>query len=156
MHTFKRQQFIPASISEVWDFISSPANLKHITPDYMGFEVLTTDLPDKMYAGMIITYHVRPLLGLKMKWVTEISQVRDKEYFVDQQLSGPYSIWHHQHILKEGDGGVLMTDIINYKPPLGFLGRIANFLFIRNQIKGIFDYRTKKLNERFLKPEFKN
>ena len=149
MYTLEKQQFIPATLDQVWDFISSPKNLKEITPEYMGFEILSKNLPEKMYPGMIITYHVSPLLGIKMKWVTEISQVREKEYFVDEQLSGPYKIWHHQHILQEADGGVMMTDIINYKPPFGFLGNIANRLLIRKQLKEIFDYRTMRLNQRF-------
>ena len=148
-YQFKRKQHVPASIDEVWDFISSPQNLKEITPDYMGFEITTDDLPQKMYAGMIISYWVRPLLGIKTNWVTEITQVKDKAYFVDEQRVGPYAMWHHQHIIEPTDQGTLMTDIISYKPPMGFLGAIANSLIIKNKLHEIFEYRTQAVEKRF-------
>ncbi|MCU0370670.1 MAG: SRPBCC family protein [Bacteroidales bacterium] len=144
-----KQQLVPASIDEVWDFISSPANLKVITPDYMGFDITSKDLPEKMYAGMIISYKVRPLLGIPMTWVTEITHVEDKRYFVDEQRIGPYSMWHHQHLIEPHRNGVMMTDIVSYRPPLGFLGNIANALLIRRQLEGIFAYREKALKRRF-------
>lgn len=148
-YQFKKQQKINTSIDKVWDFISSPANLKEITPDYMGFDIISEDLPEKMYAGMIISYMVSPILGLKTNWVTEITQIRDKEYFIDEQRVGPYALWHHQHIIEPIKYGVLMTDIVSYQPPLGILGAIANTLIIRNKLKEIFDYRTKAVDERF-------
>ncbi len=149
---FTAEQLIPASIDTVWDFISSPKNLKEITPDYMGFDIMSKDLPEKMYAGMIIQYKVSPLLGIKTTWVTEITHVRDKEYFVDEQRVGPYNIWHHQHILsKQEYGSVLMKDIVSYQPPFGFLGSIANSLFIKSKLKEIFDYRTIAVEQKFSK-----
>ena len=148
-YQFKREQLISAPIDEIWDFISSPANLSKITPDYMGFEIMSGELPEKMYAGMIISYKVKPLPGIKMTWVTEITHVEDKKYFVDEQRVGPYSIWHHEHLLSETDGGVLMTDIVSYKPPFGFLGSIANSLFIKRQLNKIFDYRVEAVEKLF-------
>jgi ligand-binding SRPBCC domain-containing protein len=136
-------------VDELWDFISSPKNLKVITPDYMGFEVTSKGLPDKMYEGMIITYKVSPILGIKTTWVTEITHVKDKHYFVDEQRVGPYNIWHHQHFLEETTKGTLMKDIISYKPPYGILGNVANSLIIKRKLKEIFDYRTKVLNKLF-------
>ncbi len=144
-----KKQFVPASIDEVWDFISSPKNLKEITPEYMGFDITSENLPEKMYAGMIISYKVRPLMRIPMTWVTEIPHVVDKQYFVDEQRSGPYAFWHHQHLIEPYENGVMMTDIVSYKPPLGFLGSIANALMIRKQLEGIFAYREKALKERF-------
>lgn len=99
-YQFYREQIIPASKSKVWDFISSPANLKKITPPEMGFDITTPYLAEKMYAGMIISYQVRVLPGFTTNWVTEITQVREGEYFIDEQRMGPYRLWHHQHILK--------------------------------------------------------
>ncbi len=149
MFTLQTEQKIPASMDEVWNFISSPKNLKHITPEYMGFDIVTPNLPEKMYPGMMITYKVSPFLGIKMTWVTEITHVVEKEYFVDEQRVGPYSIWHHQHKIAPIKNGVLMADIVNYLPPLGVLGSIANAVFIKRQLKEIFDYRTQALNKRF-------
>ena len=144
-----KTQFVPASIDEVWDFISSPANLKEITPDYMGFDITSENLPEKMYPGMIISYKVRPLLGIPMTWVTEITHVVEKKYCVDEQRIGPYAMWHHQHFIEPHDNGVMMRDIVSYKPPLGFLGSIANMLIIRRQLEGIFKYREAALKKRF-------
>ncbi len=148
-YQFQRVQDIPASKEEVWDFISSPRNLKEITPPYMGFEIRNTTLPEKMYAGMIISYKVTPLLGIPLTWVTEITQVVNGSYFIDEQRIGPYSLWHHQHKLEEIPGGVRMTDIISYQPPMGPLGAIANSLFIRQKLKEIFDYRFEAVVKRF-------
>lgn len=148
-YQLRTEQTIPASIDEVWDFISSPKNLKTITPDYMGFDITTPDLPEKMYPGMIISYIVTPVLGIKTTWVTEITHVKDKEYFVDEQRIGPYTMWHHEHKIQPVDGGVLMNDIITYQPPFGILGAIANSLFIKRQLKSIFDYREQAIIKMF-------
>lgn len=148
-YQFYREQKINATLSEIWDFISSPRNLKEITPDYMGFDITSGDIPEKMYQGMIISYKVTPLLGIKTDWVTEITHLREQEYFVDEQRIGPYSLWHHQHIIEPIDGGVLMKDIVTYQPPLGVLGAIANKLIIRNKLEEIFEYRRKVLDKRF-------
>ena len=148
-YQFNKQQKINWSIDEIWEFISSPGNLKEITPDYMGFDIKTNNLPEKMYPGMIISYKVSPLLGIKMTWVTEITQVVEKKYFVDEQRVGPYSIWHHQHIIEPIENGVLMTDIVSYAPPLGFLGALANSLLIKNKLNEIFDYRTQAVEKRY-------
>ena len=149
IYTLETAQLIPASIEEVWDFISSPLNLKLITPEYMGFEVTSKNLPEKMFPGMIISYTVKPVMGIKMKWVSEITHIKEFEYFVDEQVAGPYSFWHHRHQLTKIENGVRMNDIINYKPPFGFLGNIANRLLIRKQLDAIFTYRTKKIEEIF-------
>lgn len=140
---------IPSSIDKVWDFISSPMNLKHITPEYMGFEITSKNLPETMYAGMIISYNVSPMLGIKMRWVTEITHVEEHKYFVDEQRVGPYKMWHHQHLIEPVDGGVLMTDIVDYQPPMGLLGALANFMIIKKQLHEIFAFRTSKLEEHF-------
>jgi len=146
----KFEQLLSAGINEVWDFISNPANLKKITPEYMGFNIQSGQLPDKMYEGQIIIYKVSPLLKIPMTWVTEITHVKEKEYFVDEQLLGPYKLWHHEHFIEETENGVLMKDILTYSPPFGILGNIANRIIIENKINQIFDFRKKKLNEIFI------
>ncbi len=148
-YQLNKKQFIPSTIDNVWEFISDPENLKVITPEHMGFEITSGNLPERMYPGMIITYNVKPLWGIRMKWVTEITHVEEKRYFVDEQRSGPYYMWHHQHIIEPVEGGVMMTDIVSYKPPLGFLGAIANGLIIRRQLNDIFDYRERVLEKKF-------
>ena len=149
IHQLKTEQFLNSNIDHVWDFMSSPRNLKKITPPYMGFDITSTDLPDKMYAGMIITYKVSPILSIPTTWVTEITHVEEKKFFIDEQRVGPYTMWHHQHFFKKYKNGVLMNDIITYKAPLGPLGVLANYLFISKKLKSIFEYRYKTLNKIF-------
>ena len=145
----KTEQQIPAALSEVWDFISSPVNLKDITPPYLGFLVTGMTGGEKMYAGMIITYVVKPVLGIPLQWMTEITHVREGEYFIDEQRIGPYRFWHHQHMLKEIDGGVLMTDIVTYAPPLGIIGAVSNRLFIKSKLSDIFAFRKSAVEKRY-------
>ncbi|MFT6334759.1 MAG: ligand-binding SRPBCC domain-containing protein [Saprospiraceae bacterium] len=142
LYRIETEQFIPISIDEAWGFFSSSWNLKEITPDHMGF-VITSKSNEKMYPGMLITYIVTPLLGIGMRWCTEITHVKDKSYFIDQQRFGPYNMWHHQHHFEEVEGGVMMRDIVNYGIPLGVLGQIANTIMVRSQLKEIFDYRIQ-------------
>ncbi|MCB0522001.1 MAG: SRPBCC family protein [Lewinellaceae bacterium] len=148
MHQLKTVQKLPISLDEAWNFFSSPKNLAVITPKELNL-VPTSELPAHMYPGIFIEYTVRPLLGIPTKWVTEITHVKDREYFVDEQRLGPYQIWHHQHHFKAIPGGVEMTDIVDYRIPLGPVGMLLNALFIGNKVKGIFEYRNKRLIELF-------
>jgi len=149
-YQFHSKQKVNASIDEIWDFISSPKNLKEITPNYMGFDIMNTYQPtEKMYEGMIIGYKVSPLLGIKTTWLTEITHIRDKQFFIDEQRIGPYKMWHHQHFIEPIENGVLMTDTVTYQPPFGLIGAIANKFVIQSKIKQIFDYRTVALENRY-------
>ena len=150
MKVYKKEtvQYVHASLDECWDFFSSPNNLQKITPTDMGFVI--TDYDGKsMYAGQIIQYKVSPLLGINLSWMTEITQVVDKSYFIDEQRFGPYSLWHHKHFFEATDKGTKMTDVVHYALPLGFLGRIMNTLIVKSKLKAIFDFREKKVNEMF-------
>ena len=142
------EQKINTDLDNLWKFISSPKNLSKITPNYMDFKILSK-VPNEMYEGLIISYTVKPILGVKMNWVTEITHIKDKKYFVDEQRKGPYKMWHHEHILIETDNGIIMKDIISYIPPFGILGKILNVFFIKRQVEGIFKYRTEVLNKIF-------
>ena len=148
IYTLQTKQNLPISLQEAWDFLSDPNNLKTITPDYMGFEILS-GADRKMYAGQIIQYIVTPIAGIKTKWVTEITHTIDKEYFVDEQRFGPYALWHHKHFIKEIPGGVEMEDIIDYKVPFGILGQLIHPFLVKPKLKEIFEYREQKLIELF-------
>jgi hypothetical protein len=148
LHILTTKQTLPCSLAEAWDFLSRPDNLKKITPPYMGFDITSGfSAGDKMFAGMIITYKIKPVPFVNTTWVTEITHVNNPYFFVDEQRFGPYTMWHHKHILKEVEGGVEMTDIIHYKIPLGILGDVMNKIFIKGQLNKIFNYRFKMLNE---------
>jgi ligand-binding SRPBCC domain-containing protein len=148
LYRLESRQFLPISITEAWDFFSSPENLKEITPEYMGFHI-TSKTQDKMYPGMLITYIVKPLLGIKMRWCTEITQVVENNYFIDEQRFGPYKMWHHQHHFEEVNGGVMMTDVVHYGIPLGILGQWANTLFVKKQLAEIFNYRIQAVEKKW-------
>ena len=148
IYTLHKNQKLPITVDQAWEFLSDPKNLKTITPNYMGFNILSgSDRP--MFAGQIIQYIVTPVLGIKTKWVTEITHVVDKHYFVDEQRFGPYALWHHKHFIKEIDGGIEMEDLIDYKLPFGILGQLVQPFLIKPKLEEIFDYRTKKLEELF-------
>ncbi|MGM8363031.1 SRPBCC family protein [Flavobacterium sp. ARAG 55.4] len=150
MKVYSKQtiQHVNATLEECWAFFSSPANLQKITPQSMGFQI--TDFDGKsMYAGQIIQYKVSPLLGIQLPWVTEITFVKENNYFIDEQRFGPYTLWHHKHFFEPAEKGVKMTDLVHYALPLGFIGRIMNTLVVKNKLKEIFEYREQKINEIF-------
>lgn len=141
-------QTLPISMSEAWDFLSNPANLSVITPPHMGFRIVAGgDRP--MFPGQIIQYKVSPFKGITTHWVTEITHVKQGEYFVDEQRFGPYSLWHHKHFIKPHDDGVVMEDVIDYKLPMGILGQIMHSVVVKKQLKQIFEYREEKLKALF-------
>ena len=148
MYTLERIQRLPISVEEAWNFFQSPGNLATITPEYMGFNIMSK-VPEHMYPGLFIDYKVSPLLGIKMNWTTEITHVDGPKYFVDEQRVGPYSIWHHEHHFKAIPGGVEMLDRVSYKIPLGILGKMAHPIIVRPKLEEIFDYRFNKVEELF-------
>ncbi len=149
IYTFRFRQNIPVGLDEAWAFFSSPFNLARITPA-LGFSITSNIEPDEiMYPGILISYTVRPFAGIKMSWLTEITHIREKEYFVDEQRFGPFSFWHHQHHFNEIEGGIAMEDILTYAIPYGFIGRIVNSLAVENKVLKIFKTREDKINEIF-------
>lgn len=148
LYQIKTKQKLPISVDKAWEFLSNPKNLKEITPKYMNFRILS-GADRSIFAGQIIQYKVTPMLGISTKWVTEITHVKDKEYFVDEQRFGPYALWHHKHFIKKIDGGVEMEDVIDYKIPFGIIGQIAHPIIVKNKLKQIFKYRENKLKELF-------
>jgi ligand-binding SRPBCC domain-containing protein len=147
MHKIRAVQKIPSNITTVWELFSNPANLKVITPESLNFRVLTDKQGNSVYAGQVIDYRVSPLLGIPLFWRTEILDVRDKEFFIDVQRKGPYSLWQHEHYFKEIAGGVEMIDKVQYKNPMGIFGRWANSLIVKRELRKIFEYRFRKVEE---------
>ncbi len=149
MRAIQFKQNLPVSLDQAWAFLSDPRNLKIITPPGMGFDIATPDLAAEMYAGMVISYRVKPLLGIPLTWVSEITHVRAPLFFVDEQRFGPYRFWHHQHFLQKIPGGVEMRDLIHYQIPGKWIGdRLAPWLVVP-KLRQIFSFREKKLIELF-------
>ncbi len=133
------------SLTHCWEFFSNPRNLSRITPPELGFRV-QSELPAKIYPGLMIEYKVSPLLGIPLSWLTEIVQVEEPHHFVDEQRVGPYRLWHHEHFFRELAGGeVEMSDLIHYVPPFGPFGAVINALAIRPRLARIFDFRAEAL-----------
>jgi ligand-binding SRPBCC domain-containing protein len=148
LYSLHATQKLPISLEEAWEFLSNPANLKVITPEYMTFKIISgADRP--MYAGQIIEYIVTPLLGIKTSWVTEITHLEPLKYFIDEQRFGPYALWHHKHFIKEIEGGVEMEDLVHYKVPFGFLGKLVHPFLVKPKLQEIFNYRTQALESKF-------
>ncbi|NWF89147.1 MAG: SRPBCC family protein [Ignavibacteriaceae bacterium] len=148
IYQFKTSQFLPITIEKAWEFFSNPNNLPKITPPWLNFKV-TSQPQNKMYAGMIITYLVRPMLNIPTTWVTEITHVNAPHYFVDEQRFGPYKFWHHQHIFREANNGIEMEDIVSYAVPFGLAGWLLNKILIEKKIIEIFSFRSKALEKIF-------
>lgn len=150
IYTLNFEQRIPITLEEAWNFFSSPTNLSKITPSKMEFRITSEYSEDqKMYPGILVSYIITPLAGIKMNWLTEITHIKEKEYFIDEQRFGPYVLWHHQHHFEEITGGVYMKDILTYAIPYGFIGRIANNLIVENKIEEIFKFRKSAIEKLF-------
>jgi ligand-binding SRPBCC domain-containing protein len=150
MYELKYSQRLPMNLQECWDFFSSPANLKILTPEHLGFQI-RNEQPNnrKMYAGQIISYTIKPLWNFPLEWVTEITHVQEPYYFIDEQRTGPYRFWHHEHRFNPIPDGVEMIDLLYYKMPFGLIGKAFHWLKVRQDIENIFIYRQAKLQKMF-------
>lgn len=148
LYRLKRVQHIPVSVDEAWRFFAHPSNLPLITPPWLEFRIKGY-VPDKMYAGMLIAYHHKPFLGLPVTWISEISHIREPDFFVDEQRYGPYRFWRHQHFFETTTNGTEMTDLVHYGLKFGTLGRLIHRLTVRPKLENIFDYRRQRIERIF-------
>jgi ligand-binding SRPBCC domain-containing protein len=148
IHVLKQEQNLPISISEAWDYFSRPENLNEITPPDMNFRILT-NLPERVYPGLMIVYKVQVFPMVVFEWATEITHVSQPDFFVDEQRFGPYAMWHHEHHFREVPGGVHMTDIVHYKLPLGWFGNLFHGLVVKGKLQQIFNFRKEALVKKF-------
>ena len=148
LHRLETVQRLPVTLDEAWRYFSDAGNLAKITPPSLGFEV-TSPLPGRVYAGLIITYRVRPLFGVPVNWVTEITHVDEPRLFVDEQRFGPYRFWHHQHFFREAAGGTEVRDLVHYALRGGPLAGLADALLVRRRLEEIFSFRREVLARMF-------
>jgi ligand-binding SRPBCC domain-containing protein len=149
LHYLKSVQKLPVSIDIAWEFFSNPKNLAAITPPFLNLKVTNEIFGERAYPGQVLTYTVKPLLGISIEWMTEITHVEHLKMFVDEQRKGPYKLWHHQHHFKEIDGGVEMTDLVHYRVPFGPLGNLAHPIIVKGKLRDIFLFRFHKVKELF-------
>jgi len=140
---------IKAPLDAVWDFFTDPRNLQKITPDKMGFKHVYEPDAEKVYPGMLLVYKVSPLLGIPLTWITEITHVEPKKRFVDDQLKGPFGMWHHIHEFESVEGGTLAKDLLYYRMPFGVLGDMAHPFTVAKQTQEIFKFRKAELEKIF-------
>lgn len=141
---FHAELWLPRPRAEVFAFFANAHNLEILTPPWLNFEVLTPG-PISMRPGTLIDYRIR-IHGIPVRWRTEITGWQPPYQFVDEQLRGPYKLWHHTHVFEERAGGTLCTDRVRYSPRGGAL---MNWLFVRRDVERIFDYRRQRLVEQF-------
>jgi ligand-binding SRPBCC domain-containing protein len=144
IHRLYRRQFLPISPEEAWPFFSTPHNLERITPPFLNFKI-TSDVPDEIYSGLVITYRIAAVVGIPMTWVTEIKHVEPLRRFVDEQRIGPFRFWYHEHSFRAVENGIEMEDTVHYVMPWGWLGEWVHAVFIRARLKAIFDFRREYL-----------
>jgi ligand-binding SRPBCC domain-containing protein len=148
LYRLQRRQFIPGSPTAIWDFFATPRNLDRLTSPQLRFRIVG-DVAPRMYAGQLIEYRVGIVPGIETRWLTEITHVREGEYFVDEQRCGPYRLWHHQHRFSPVAGGVEMTDLVTYDPGWGWLGGLGHAVWIGGKLRTIFALRAEKVREAF-------
>lgn len=146
-HRLVRTTRLGGDLARVFDFFKNPRNLETITPPWLGFRIRSAS-DDEMREGTRIRYRLR-LHGIPMSWESRIAEYAENSHFADEQVTGPYSRWYHRHEFRAVDGGVEMTDEVEYRLPFGPLGRLVHWLVVRHQLRAIFDYRTKIIAERF-------
>lgn len=145
VYSLYSRQKVPVPLETVWAFFSDAKNLLAVTPPHLNLKVTNEVYGETVYAGQVMTYNVKPLLGIPLSWMTEITHVQAPNYFVDEQRKGPYALWHHQHHFKAIDGGVEMTDLVHYRLPFGPLGTLAHELIVKGELEKIFAYRYQKI-----------
>ena len=148
IYQLRTTQTLPIDIDTAWAFFSDPRNLRKITPPDMDF-VVKSPVPSRIHTGLFISYQLRVPPGFPLRWWTEIKHVEAPLRFVDEQRAGPYRLWYHEHRFTATDEGVEIEDIVHYALPFGVLGRLAHWLFVRQQLRQIFSFRRQVLANHF-------
>jgi ligand-binding SRPBCC domain-containing protein len=147
LHVLEREQLIARPRPEVFAFFADPRNLETMTPETLGFHILTPG-PIAMRKGAIIDYDLR-LFGVRFSWKTLIEAYELDQRFVDVQMKGPYKVWRHTHTFSDAEGGTLVRDRVEYALPFGVLGTAVRALFVRRTLEGIFDFRAATMSRVF-------
>ena len=148
IHRLIYHQSISRSIENVWEYFAKPQNLNELTPPNLAFEIIN-DVSHMMYPGQLIEYRIKFFPLIRSIWLTEIIQVKQLEYFIDEQRIGPYRYWSHEHRFQSNGKSTEMTDIVTYQMPYGLVGSLVHLIWIRNRLNQIFDFRKRKIESIF-------
>lgn len=147
VYTLRREQMVPRPLEEVFGFFSDARNLQKITPPWLNFQILTPE-PIDIQPGTLLEYRLK-WHGLGIRWRTRIVTWNPPRVFTDEQVRGPYRLWHHTHTFTAESGGTRMVDVVNYQLPLGILGAIAHRFAVRRDLERVFDYRQQAIASAF-------
>jgi len=157
------EQWVPFPIGHVFAFFSNPENLPRIMPAASGTKLIALNrmpppIPPTGFEGdkaagvgstIVTSFRVLPRLPMRAQWIARITEFEWNYYFADVQDKGPFKSWHHRHEFlaqtRDGVAGTLVRDVIDYEVGFGFVGAIANALFIRRQMEHTFDERQHRL-----------
>jgi ligand-binding SRPBCC domain-containing protein len=146
IHTLQREQELPGTPTEVFDLFADARNLEAITPPLLRFEVITPG-EVTMRVGALITYRLH-LHGVPISWLTSIQDWDPPHRFIDQQVRGPFALWHHTHeLFPSGPDGTRMRDTVRYAIGYGPLGELAHRVLVRRDLETIFDFRARKVDD---------
>lgn len=148
VHKIERRQFIGMHPEDVFSFFSQAENLQEITPGWLNFQILSVK-PPELRKGALIEYRLAWHGLIPIRWATKITRWEPPHAFVDEQIAGPYRLWHHEHRFVAQGTGTVMFDMVKYSMPLGLLGAIAHRILVRRDVQAIFDFREKRIRERF-------
>lgn len=138
-------QKLNTSLEHAWNFFLNPDNISKITPSEMEFTINSVQ-SGQLHIGQIFTYKISIIPGFRTNWVIEITDMQEKKYFVNEQRTGPYKMWHHEHIFEEINDGVLLTDRVSYQLRCSIFGQLLHYIHIKNYLKEVFEFREKTLD----------
>jgi len=147
IHSLEYNQFVPHKVDKVFSFFEKAENLDQLTPKNLSFKILTPS-PINMNVGRLIDYTIK-IFGINFHWRTLITDYKKNYGFVDEQLKGPYSFWHHTHTFIESNGGTQINDKVLYSMPFGIIGTLAHLLFVKRSLHKIFNVRQETMNKIF-------
>ncbi len=150
-HVLEAEQWVPRPVSEVFEFFSLETNLEILTPDILNFKVLGKST-EKIGEGTLIDYRLK-IRGIPARWQTRIECWEPGVRFVDNQLRGPYALWHHTHTFEartvNGVSGTFMRDRVRFRLPLGWLGNLVAGTFVKRDVRKIFEHRVATIERLF-------
>lgn len=143
-YALERTQVVPVPVEDAFAFFTEARNLEAITPVWLEFEIVRA--PERLRAGSLIHYRLK-ILGMPIRWLTEIHDWQPPRSFSDRQLVGPYPLWEHTHRFTPVLEGTEVYDHVLYRLPGGPFAPVVRHLAVAPWLDDIFDFRARRLQE---------